>query len=423
VIVGREELQRREDAELAPYALRSARSRGRRYPEPDDPYRTPFQRDRDRVIHCSAYRRLGNKTQVFISFEGEHYRTRLTHTEEATQIAVSVARALAANVDLAEAISRAHDLGHAPFGHAGEEALAAKMAQYGGFEHNLQTLRVVEELEAEYPNVRGLNLTLEVREGVLAHRPDGYAFGEPTRSARDSIGSPATGGAPDAPDAPDAPGDELRPSIEAQIADISDEIAYSCHDLQDGLASGLLRRDDLARDRPLWWAEAMDALSARWDALEGAASAGDPLALDLERRRVKGYLINRFASDLIASSAARLAALAPAGPAAARLAPERAIDLSAPVRALRESLHAYLLSHLYRHYEVVTMGEKAKRLLGALFDAYRANAAQLPGVVHGRIQASVPLERAVCDHIASMTDRGAVREYHRLYDLDAQVLP
>jgi len=415
VIVGREDWQRREDAELAPYALRSARSRGRRHAEPDDPYRTPFQRDRDRVIHCSAYRRLGNKTQVFVSFEGEHYRTRLTHTEEATQIAVSVARALGANVDLTEAISRAHDLGHAPFGHAGEDALAAKMIGYGGFEHNLQTLRVVDELEVEYPDFRGLNLTLEVREGVMAHRGEGHA---PARLDR------AEGGDDSAPqDRADGFAAGLRPSIEAQIADVSDEIAYSCHDLQDGLASGLLRREDLARDRPAWWVEATSALARRWGALEGAAGAGDEVALDLERRRVKGYLINRFAADLIEASAARLDAVAPADPAAARLAPERLIDFSTPVRALRESLHLYLLEHLYRHYEVVTMGEKARRLLGQLFDAYRANPAQLPDTVHARIHAGVPLERAVCDHIASMTDRGAVREYHRLYDLDAQILP
>jgi len=416
VIVGREDWQRREDAELAPYALRSARSRGRRRVEPDDPYRTPFQRDRDRVIHCSAYRRLGNKTQVFVSFEGEHYRTRLTHTEEATQIAVSVARALGANADLTEAISRAHDLGHAPFGHAGEDALAAKMIGHGGFEHNLQTLRVVDELELEYPDVRGLNLTLEVREGVMAHRGDAYAPDHPDR-AEGSGGDSASG------DFVEDFAVGLRPSIEAQIADVSDEIAYSCHDLQDGLASGLLRREDLVRDRPSWWVEATSILASRWGALEGAARAGDEVALDLERRRVKGYLINRFAADLIEASAARVAAVAPEDPAAARLAPERLIDFSPPVRALRESLHLYLLEHLYRHYEVVTMGEKARRLLGQLFDAYCANRAQLPDAVHARIHAGVPLERAVCDHIASMTDRGAVREYHRLYDMDAQVLP
>jgi len=417
VIVGRVELQRREDTELAAYALRAADSGGRRYTEPDDPYRTAFQRDRDRVIHCSAYRRLGNKTQVFISFEGEHYRTRLTHTEEATQIAVSVARALAANVDLTEAISRAHDLGHAPFGHAGEDALAAKMACHGGFEHNVQTLRVVEELELEYPDFPGLNLTAEVREGVMAHWAGTPAMGHTPLSA-DTTGTVASDAA-----GSDGEGEELRPSIEAQIADVSDEIAYSCHDLQDGLASGLLRRDDLVRERPSWWAEATDALGQRWGTLEGAARAGDLVARDLERRRVKGYLINRFVSDLIEASAARLAAVAPPDPAAVRQLPARVVDLSPPVRAMRESLHAYLMARLYRHYEVVTMSEKAQRLLGSLFDAYQANQSQLPDAVRGRIRGGIPLERAICDHIASMTDRGAVREYHRLYDMDAQVLP
>ncbi len=422
MIVGRAELQRREDAELAPYALRATDSRGRRYTESDDPYRTAFQRDRDRVIHCSAYRRLGNKTQVFISFEGEHYRTRLTHTEEATQIAVSVARALGANVDLTEAISRAHDLGHAPFGHAGEDALAAKMAGHGGFEHNLQTLRVVEELELEYPDFPGLNLTVEVREGMLAHRADTTTVGHaPPANMKKTVSGDVMGGEGEGEGG--ALGERLRPSIEAQIADVSDEIAYSCHDLQDGLASGLLRRDDLVRDRPAWWVEATDALARRWGTLEGAARGGDPVARDLERRRVKGYLINRFVSDLIESSAARLAAAAPSGPVAAQQLPARAIGLSPPVRAMRASLHAYLLAHLYRHYEVVTMSEKAQRLLGSLFDAYQVNQSQLPDAVRGRILGGIPLERAVCDHIASMTDRGAVREYHRLYDMDAQVLP
>ena len=386
MIVGREELQRREAAELAPYALRSACSRGRRHAEPDDPYRTPFQRDRDRVIHSAAYRRLGNKTQVFITFEGEHYRTRLTHTEEATQIAVTVARALGANEDLSEAISRAHDLGHAPFGHAGESALAARMAAHGGFEHNLQTLRLIDELEEEYPGFRGLNLSVEVREGVMAHRGDGGA---------------------------DSDGDGLQPTIEAQIADVADEIAYSCHDLQDGLASGLLRRDELACAAPPWWSEAVTAITAHTG----------PLTPELERRRVKGYLTNRFISDLIESSARRLVALDVASADDARRLPTRVIDLSPSVRALRESLHSYLWANLYQHYEVVTMAEKAKRLLSDLFDAYRATPLALPDAVRARVDAHTALERAICDHIASMTDRGAVREHHRLFDVDAHVLP
>lgn len=389
MIIGREEMQRREEVELAPYGLRSAASRGRRYAEPDDPYRTPFQRDRDRVIHSSAYRRLGNKTQVFISFEGEHYRTRLTHTEEATQIAVAVARALGANADLTEAISRAHDLGHAPFGHAGEDALATKMAGYGGFEHNLQTLRVVDELEIEYPDFRGLNLTAEVREGVMAHRGDG--------------GAELHGHAHAA----------LQPSVEAQIADISDEIAYGCHDLQDGLASGLLRHDDLAASGPAWWEEASAFIADRWGSLP----------TDLERRRLKGYLINRFLSDLIPASATRLATLPATTPDAVRCAPQRVVDLTPPVRAMRESLHTYLTDHLYRHYEVVTMAQKAKRLLGELFDAYIATPDQLPAAVQARVVSGLSLERAICDHIASMTDRGAVREHHRLFNMDAHVLP
>jgi dGTPase len=380
VIVGREEVQRQEAAALARYAVRSADSRGRRYPEPEDPYRTAFQRDRDRIIHSSAYRRLGNKTQVFISFEGDHYRTRLTHTEEATQVAVSIARALGANVDLTEAIARAHDLGHAPFGHAGEEVLAAKMAAHGGFEHNLQTLRVVDELEEEYPDFRGLNLTAEVREGVMAHRGDG------------------------GPGIEDLPGTTPQPSVEAQIADIADEIAYCCHDLQDGLAAGLLRRDDMARGCLPWWSEARAAIASRWGAL----------APDLERRRIKGYLINRFTSDLIVSSAARLAASGAFTAEAIRRLPERVIDFSPPVRALRDSLHAYLSTHLYQHPEVIAREDTAKRLLGELFDAYDAHPAHLPAAVRARVHAATSVERVICDHIASMTDRGAVCEHHRI---------
>jgi dGTPase len=380
VIVGREELQRQEAAALALYAVHSADSRGRRYPEPEDPYRTAFQRDRDRIIHSSAYRRLGNKTQVFISCEGEHYRTRLTHTEEATQVAVSVARALGANVDLTEAIARAHDLGHAPFGHAGEEALAAKMVAHGGFEHNLQTLRVVDELEEEYPDFRGLNLTAEVREGVMAHRGDGGAGIE------------------------DLSGTAPQPSVEAQIADIADEIAYCCHDLQDGLAAGLLRRDDMAGGRLPWWSEARAAIASRWGAL----------APDLERRRIKGYLINRFTSDLIASSAERLAGSGALTAKAIRRLPERVIDFSPPVRALRDSLHAYLSAHLYQHPEVVTMEDTAKRLLGEIFDAYNAHPDHLPATLRARVHSATSVERVICDHIASMTDRSAVCEHHRV---------
>ena len=388
MFIGREELQLRERNELAPYAVLSAESRGRRYHDPDDPYRTPFQRDRDRIIHSSAYRRLGNKTQVFISFEGEHYRTRLTHTEEATQIAVSIARALGANVDLTEAISRVHDLGHAPFGHAGEDALAERMSAYGGFEHNLQTLRVVDELEKEYPGFPGLNLTAEVREGVMAHRDEG----DDGISVRGN--------------------QMLQPSAEAQIADVADEIAYSCHDLQDGLASGLLQRDAVAHDCPAWWSEAT-----------AEAARGLARTPDLERRRVKGYLINRFVRDLVQNTAQRLADHTITTPQALRSLPDRIVEFSPPTRALSDSLHAYLMQHLYHHYEVVTMAEKAKRLLRDLFDAYCSSPDQLSDGVRARLIGGTPLQRAISDHIASMTDRGAVREHHRLFDIDAQILP
>jgi dGTPase len=263
------------------------------------------------------------------------------------------------------------------------------MAGHGGFEHNLQTLRIVDELEVEYAGFRGLNLTAEVREGVMAHRGDGGAGIEGLDGA--------TG----------------QPSVEAQIADVADEIAYSCHDLQDGLSSGLLRRSELAHICPAWWAEAAAAVSP----------PGGALPPDLERRRVKGYLINRFVGDLIESSARRLAAPGFSSPDAVRAQPDRVIDFSPPIRAMREELHSYLTARLYRHYEVVTMAQKAKRLLGQLFEAYCANPHQLPDSARARADASASLQRAICDHIASMTDRGAVREHRRLFDVDAQILP
>lgn len=389
MIIRRHELESLEARTLAPYAQRSADSRGRRAAEPDDTFRTAFGRDRDRIIHSSAYRRLGNKTQVFVTMEGEYYRTRLTHTEEATQIALTVARALGLNLDLTEAICRAHDLGHAPFGHAGEAALARCMVDDGGFEHNAQTLRVVDVLEREYPGFPGLNLTWEVREGIAMHGrcalpgPDGEFRRFP------------------------------RPSLEAQVCDMADALAYGCHDLDDGLAAGLLSWAELDDLQPDWWVLIRGEVRAQ--------SAG--LAHDLARRLLKRYLINLLVSDVIAVSARALAAFDPGAADDIRAHPAAIPAFSSEMQALRDSLHAYLTAHLYRHYHVETMWAKAQRLIGDLFGALDAEQAQLPPAAQARIGHEDSRRRVICDYIAELTDRKAVQEHRRLFQFDLHVLP
>lgn len=390
VLLRRIDHEQRERDMLAPYAQFSADSRGRRYPERADDLRTCFQRDRDRIIHSSAYRRLGNKTQVFVTFEGDYYRTRLTHTEEGTQIALTIARALGLNMELTEAISRAHDLGHAPFGHAGEAALAVCMRDFGGFEHNWQTLRIVDELECEYPDHPGLNLSWEVREGIAKHEA------ESSLPALDEFRN------------------GVHHSLEAQVADLSDEIAYGCHDLDDGIAAGLIPWRALHDEQPVWWADAVQSIEQMY--------GGRPEP-DFLRRRVKHYLVNRLTADLIETSAEELALTAPSSSLAARQHPDWLIRFSPRTRALRDDMHGFLMRHMYQHYEVMTMWQKADRLITAVFGALCAEPRQLPPHVHMRLRAGTPIERVVADYIAEMSDRKAVREYHRLYDYDVQVLP
>jgi dGTPase len=389
VLFRRLELEALEDAGLAPYAVRSSASRGRRYQEAPDPYRTAFGRDRDRIVHSSAYRRLGNKTQVFVTMEGEYYRTRLTHTEEATQIALTMARALGLNLDLTEAICRAHDLGHAPFGHAGEAALAACMRDNGGFEHNAHTLRVVDLLEFEYPEFPGLNLSWEVREGIAKH------------------GNHGLGGEHD----------EFLlfpyPSVEAQVADIADSIAYGCHDLDDGLAAGLLHWESFDDLAPGWWAAVRDDLW-RSPAL---------LDRDLRRRLLKRHLVNLLVSDAIASTARLLEMQAPESADSVRCAPAPMVGLSPAIDALRTSLHQFLTVHLYRHYHVKTMWVKAQRLIRAVFESLDSDPGQLPLGVQRRIDSQALRRRVICDYIAEMTDRTVVEEHRRLFQFDSTVLP
>jgi dGTPase len=368
-----------EEAErLAAVAVRSRESRGRVVPESEHPYRTAFQRDRDRVVHSRGFRRLEYKTQVFVYHEGDHYRNRLTHTLEASQIARTIARALRLNEDLAEAIVLAHDLGHTPFGHAGEHALAALMRDHGGFDHNRQSLRVVDLLEERYPDFRGLNLTYETREGILKH---GCSWEHPMP----------------------VPESSASPSLEAQVADRADEIAYLNHDLDDGLRSELLSLETLNEVR-LW-------REARQEALERVGVAPERI----RRAQTIVALINRLVTDLVETSARRIASSGIGSLEEVRAAKEPLADLSAEVAQEKAALKTFLYENLYHHPRVMRMTRKAERILADLFRLYRDDPAQLPQQVVDRF----PIDgeaRAIADYIAGMTDRFALAEHHRQVD-------
>jgi dGTPase len=383
-----------EPAPLAAYACRSENSRGRRYAEPESATRTPFQRDRDRVIHSTAFRRLQYKTQVFVYHEGDHYRTRLTHSLEVAQIARSVSRALHLNDDLAEALALAHDLGHTPFGHAGGEALDEAMRPYGGFEHNDQTFRVLTTLERHYAEFDGLNLTWDTLEGVVKH--NGPLRGAVPRTiaayVRDHDLALAT-----------------YPSAEAQIAALSDDIAYNNHDIDDGLRAGLFTIKDLA-DVPLAGPVFRDT-AARYPGIEETRLIHEAI------RR----MIDLMVSDLIAETARRLDAAEP-----------RQVDdirgLAAPVAAFSDTmrshdkaLKAFLFDHMYRHFRVNRMASKARRVVSELFALLLVEPDCLPCEWrHEAASQSTEMRaRIVADYIAGMTDRYALDEHRRLFDPDA----
>jgi dGTPase len=374
----RERYEAEERERLAPFAVTSGLSRGRLVDEPAHPYRTAFQRDRDRIVHSRAFRRLEYKTQVFVYHEGDHYRTRLTHTLEGAQIARTMARALRLNEDLAEAIVLAHDLGHTPFGHAGERALHQLLAADGGFEHNRQTLRVVDLLEERYPRFRGLNLTLETRAGVLKH---GSAWPHPLPLP------PAT----------------ASPSLEAQIADLSDEIAYTNHDLDDGLRSGLLTLEQLDGE-PLW-RETRAGVAAR---LAGASER-------VLRAQTIVALINRLVTDVLEASAARIEKAEVASPEAVQALDGTLIGPSPELADATRALKRFLFEQLYQHPRVLRMNRKAERILGDLYGIYRAEPRQLPRNVVDRFSEEGEA-RAIADYIAGMTDRFALAEHKKLLD-------
>ncbi len=374
----RETLEEREARLLAPYGFRSRDSRGRVHPEEEPRYRTRFQRDRDRILHTTAFRRLEYKTQVFVNYEGDYYRTRLTHTLEVAQIGRTLARALGANEDLVEAICLAHDLGHPPFGHAGEATLNRLMADHGGFNHNKQSLRIVEKLERRYPDFEGLNLTWEVREGIVKHETE-YDVADARRYEP-----------------------EKRGTLEAQLANPADELAYTAHDLDDGLRSGLIRPEML--EELQWWAVLKKSLG--WDGRHFDR---------MWRHRLVRRLLGLLVRDVVEETARRLGMSGVGSVAAVRAYPENLVALSSEVAAMTRELKAFLYEHLYHHPRVVRMQRKAERILTALFEAYIADPAQLPLEEQAKLE-HAPLHRVVCDYIAGMTDRYATQEYAKMFD-------
>uniref|UniRef100_UPI00158F5FA8 deoxyguanosinetriphosphate triphosphohydrolase n=1 Tax=Burkholderia anthina TaxID=179879 RepID=UPI00158F5FA8 len=368
------------EAHLAPYAAHASQSRGRRHPETPPAARTEFQRDRDRIVHSTAFRRLEYKTQVFVNHEGDLFRTRLTHSLEVAQIARSVARNLRLNEDLVEAISLAHDLGHTPFGHAGQDALNACMREHGGFEHNLQSLAVVDELEEHYGAFNGLNLCFETREGILKHcsRENARKLG--------ALGERFLQG--------------RQPSLEAQLANIADEIAYNNHDVDDGLRSGLITIEQLA-EVELWQCH-YEAALAEFPHLEGRR-----LVHETVRR-----IINTLIVDLIDETTRNLVRVAPASLDDVRAAPPL-VAHSATVAAQAAALKRFLFKNLYRHYKVMRMANKAQRVVTGLFDAFAEDPRLLPPPYQSDDAAQQP--RLVAHYIAGMTDRFALKEYQRLF--------
>jgi len=374
---------------LAAYAAHPEHSRGRRHPEPTPDYRSEYQRDRDRIVHSTAFRRLVYKTQVFVNHEGDLYRTRLTHSLEVAQIARTAARALKLNEELSEAICLAHDLGHTPFGHAGQDALNECMTEFGGFEHNLQSLRVVDELEEHYAEFNGLNLTFECREGILKHCSHNNALllGE--------LGERFI--------------KRQQPGLEAQLANFADEIAYNNHDVEDGIRAGLISVDALL-SVPLF-RNYHDAVQAKYPSL-----AGRRFIYEILRR-----MINHLVSDLIDSSAARLKDSGVRSIAEVRSHPNALIGFSDATRELNYALKAFLREELYKHYKVRRMTTKANRVVRDLFGAFFGDPALMPDEHEARTRLElVPgpagRARAVADYIAGMTDRYAILEHGRLFD-------
>jgi dGTPase len=370
-----------ERPDLAPYASRSAQSKGRRYSEEFKDDRPAFERDRDRIIHCAAFRRLEYKTQVFVNHEGDYYRTRLTHSLEVAQIARGIARKLSLNEELTEAIALAHDLGHTPFGHAGEDALDALMADYGGFEHNLQSLRVVELLEERYPYFPGLNLTFETREGLAKH--SSYHDSPTVDLSEYEMG--------------------LAPTLEAQIINLADEIAYNNHDIDDGLESNFIQRGELL-DVPLW-KEVFGRVEKKYPHATVQAKTYTAIS----------SLIGLLIQDVIAQTQRNIAEHGIETVADVRKFGKELVSYSHSIQKESDLLKEFLRASLYRHWRVERMRIKAERFITELFMAYVETPTLVPEGYRRRLDEE-PVPRMVCDYIAGMTDRFALDEYKKLFD-------
>lgn len=372
---------------LAPYAVSADNSRGRRFAEPPPPGRSEFQRDRDRIVHSTAFRRLEYKTQVFVNHEGDLFRTRLTHSIEVAQIARGVARELSLNEDLAEAVALAHDLGHTPFGHAGQDALNACMKDHGGFEHNLQSLRTVDLLEEHYADFDGLNLCFETREGILKHcsKTNAHLLGEVARRFLDGT----------------------RPTLEAQICNLADEIAYNNHDVDDGLRSGLITLEQL-ESVPVF-ARHVATVRAAHGQLPGRRMIHETI-----RRMINGLVL-----DLVGESRANIASAAPDSLEAVRHAAPL-VAFSPEARQEQRELKAFLHENLYQHWRVRRMTNKARRIVVELFEAFMEDPKLLPPQYAERCRPGPDAHataRAVADYIAGMTDRYAIAEHRRLFSI------
>jgi len=376
----RRDLEKKEDELLAPYAQKSKLSKGRFYKEDEHPYRSCYQRDRDRIIYSTAFRRLEYKTQVFVNHEGDYYRTRLTHTLEVAQIAKSIARALRLNEDLVEAISLAHDLGHTPFGHSGEDALHEMMREHGGFDHNTQGLRVVDLLEERYPNFPGLNLTHEVREGIIKHST-------PFDRPRPAIPFESKGS----------------PILEIQVVDIADEIAYDNHDLDDGITSSLIKEADLKSVR--LWTEREREIKKRYPHIKN----------EVRKYQIIRSLIDVQVTDVINQSETNIKKFKIQKASDVFKIPERIVIVSKAMQSLRMPMRDFLKEKLYQHYRVVRMANKAYRFITSLFNIYLDKPEQLPPTTQNRLKKDGG-HRVICDYIAGMTDRYALDEYKKFFE-------
>jgi dGTPase len=377
-VLTREELEKREDCYLASYAMKSMNTSGREHPEDEHAYRGVYQRDRDRIIHSTAFRRLEYKTQVFVNHEGDHYRTRLTHSIEVAQIARSISRALCLNEDLSEAIALAHDLGHTPFGHSGEDALRILMKHHGGFEHNIQGLRVVDILERRYSQFAGLNLSWEVRESIAKHK---LLSDDPNVIKFDL---------------------NKQPLLEAKIVDIADSIAYDNHDIDDSLKAGLITESGL--EEVELWSYAKEKVREQYG----------NLTKEMENIHTIKHIINMEVTDLITNTQLMIEKVKIETTDDVQNCKERLVSFSPEISKKKLELQEFLQQNAYSHYRVVRMADKAKRFVEELFNAFIQNPMQLPPEYQKWIE-EAGLYQGVCDYIAGMTDRFAQDEYLKLF--------